>query len=87
MAKNEVIGVKTTQKNEEINSVEKYEIFNLVKQGNSIKIAIGNYLISNIQFESIEEAKMYIDRKPWELIVNTTCCIYDISKKVEQQNN
>ena len=86
MAKKEVIGLKPTVKDEKVTRVEQYQIFNLVVS-DKVKIAIGNYLIHQNEFETVEDAKNYIDSKPWELIVNTTCCIYDISKNVEQSNN
>ena len=61
--------------------VEMYEgIFEIVEINGNYSIGIANKLIVNRPFATKEEAKAYIDNKPWELIINATCLIYDLAK-------
>lgn len=65
----------------EQNKVEQCEpFFTLISRNGVTQIAVGNYIVSKLQFASTDEAKEYIQSKPWELLVNATCAIYDISK-------
>lgn len=64
---------------------EQYEIFNLVLQNGQVFIAIGNHIVTRNNFASVEDAKAYIDAKPWDLLVNTTCLIYDITNELKKK--
>lgn len=55
-----------------------HDIFTIVEKNGNCLIAISNKIISKNSFASIEEAKEYIDSKPWELLINASCAIYDI---------
>lgn len=72
---------KTTQKVTEERKVHQHEtIFTIPEINGNFCICVGNKIISKQNFVSLEEAIAYIDSKPWELIVNATCAIYDLSK-------
>lgn len=43
--------------------------FNIVKEDGKCKIIMGNYLVSTKEFKTIEEAKKYINKKPYELLM------------------
>lgn len=58
-----------------------HNIFMIVKEGSNYKIACGSNYMSRMTFATLEEAKSYIDSKPWELIINTTCYIYGLTSK------
>lgn len=78
MAEEKVLGVKPTIKAENKTTVQVYEnIFTLVTKENEQKtyIAIRNSIIWREGFENVEEAKKFIDSKPWGLIVNTVLFI------------
>ena len=62
------------------------QIFTLVTKNGQTQIAISNYIVSKMTFDSIAKAKKYIDSKPWELIVNACCCLSEINNK-QQSNN
>lgn len=47
-----------------------YKIFSLINDGEKTKIAIGNQLITDKEFENDEEAKEFIDKPDWELLAN-----------------
>lgn len=69
---------------ENTTKTEQYEtIFTLVERKEGVKIAVADKLISKLNFTNLEEAKQYIDSKPWELIVNATCLLYDLTKNVK----
>lgn len=69
--------VVTTDQN-----METYEeIFQIVKQNGVYYIGVANKLISKRSFANAEETKEYIDSKPWELVINVTCLIYDLAKE------
>lgn len=71
-------------KQEQVEKPEKYEeIFDLVKANENYYIGIAGKVISKSSFATKEEAKKYIDSKPWELIINAACLCMDLSK----QNN
>lgn len=67
-------------------TTENYEVFTLVtevdeNENSTTKIVIGQYFIK--QFETIEQAKKYIDQKPYEIIM-ALCgimCEHIINKK------
>ena len=49
-------------------------------------IMIGDKLASKELFESEDQIKKYIDKKPWELIAALTCSITDNAIKAELSN-
>lgn len=61
--------------------VKMHDVFAIVKVGNNYMIGCGNNYMSKATFASIKDAQEYIDSKPWELIINTTCYIYELSKQ------
>lgn len=61
--------VKNTQKTE----IQQHDVFTLAKKDDKIIIVLGNAIISEKQFTTFKEAKSYIDSKPYELIINSTC--------------
>lgn len=60
---------------------EKYEVFTLVSVNEEVKICVGNTQICSKTFKTLDEAKKYIDSKPYELIINSTCYIMDYMNK------
>lgn len=87
MAEENVYGVKPRVKNEEKQEVktERYgEMFILVTKDKETQIAVANNIVSRLKFKTVKAAKEYIDSKPWDLIVNTTCACYDLYNR---QNN
>lgn len=56
--------------------VEKVEpIFNVIKtEKEKYVVTIGNVVMCEKEFETATEAKKYINKKPWELIIRT--CAY-----------
>ncbi len=68
------------KKTEELIKVQQYDIFNIVEnynEGVNIGITIGNYMLEN-NFESVEDAKKYIDSKPYKLV----CAIASIYSQI-----
>lgn len=59
-------------------------IFTVLERDGIFKIAVGNKIIVKNEFKSCEEAYDYIEAKPWELIINTVCLVYELSKKVNE---
>lgn len=58
--------------------MERYENFAIIPVDEEQKgfiIALGNVRASTKEFPTIEEAKRYIDEKPWELIGATAFAI------------
>lgn len=68
-------------------NLEMYEAFGIVNNGANFVIVMGNQVIDKNTFGTAEEAKAYIDSKPWELIINATCYVYDMSKSVKNNKN
>lgn len=81
MAKEKVFGVKPKVEIKETSKVEQYEMFTLVTRSGKTQIAVTNKIVSRAEFDSIEAAKGYIDSKPWELIVNATLVVADLTKE------
>ena len=78
MAKENVYGVKPKVKVVEETKTEQYnEFFTLVTRNGKTRIACGNAIVSHNEFDSLKDAKSYIDKKPWELIINITCYVQD----------
>ena len=59
--------------------------FNLLKNKDGVRIAVGNTVATPEVFQTIEEAQKYVDSKPWGLIVAVTHICHKIIN--EQQNN
>lgn len=51
-------------------------IFMLVNNGEDVRIASGNHLVSEKEFKNEAEAEKYIKSKPYELICNLCCVIF-----------
>lgn len=68
-------------KDEKVAETERYEVFILFKADNIVRIAIDKYIMSKLTFTTFEEAKAYIDSKPYELIINAACCLMELSTK------
>lgn len=80
--KEQIYGVKPKVKIVETNKTEQYgEFFTLVTNNKETRIACGNAIVSRNVFKSTKEAKAYIDKKPWELIINVTAYVNDQLKK------
>lgn len=61
------------------------EIFSLVTNKNGkIIIVAGNYQVVDEEFDTFEEAELYISSKPYKLIFNTFQIIQDYAKKAKQ---
>lgn len=47
--------------------------FSIIKElpEGKCRITIGNNIMSEKEFNSISEAKLYIDEKPWKLLLNS----------------
>lgn len=73
MAKNEKKVVEQPQvEKPQITVVDSLECFGIVtdpKDSSKLRIVVGNHCASSIQFDSVTEAKAYIEKKPWELIM------------------
>lgn len=78
MENNEKYGVKPTEAKQTANKTMIHEIFQLVKLGTRVKITIPGYQVSAKDFKTFTEAKAYIDKKPWELIINTTAALNEL---------
>lgn len=84
MAEEKVLGIKPEVKNEEKITTEIYrDIFVLVTRNDKTQIAIQNSIIWREEFESIQDAKDFIDEKPWGLIVNTVLFIQQQTKDLK----
>lgn len=52
---------------------EVYNPFSFGTQENgNVIIKVGQYKVSNMEFNTIEEAKTYLEQKPWEIILTIT---------------
>lgn len=73
MAKNEKKEVKQPQGEQpQITIVDSHECFGIVndpKEKEKFRIVVGNHCASSIMFDSVAEAKAYIEKKPYELIM------------------
>ena len=79
-----VYGIKPKVTKEEKQAVEKYDFcFNLVTRDGKTTVCVANFPVSNKVFDTIKEAKAYIDSKPWELLVAAIGTAYDIVHNVE----
>lgn len=62
-------------------------IFQIVKNNGNYIIGVADKVICKQVFATKEEAIAYIDKKPWDLIINVSCLCYDMSKKTKTNNN
>lgn len=86
MAKEKVYGIKPKVKNVEKVSTEEFDkIFTLVTQKGITRIAVGNSIVSQMQFDTVKAAKEYVSSKPWELIVNVTLLILEKTNKMKEE--
>lgn len=53
------------------------------EKGTKCHIAVGNQFVSNKKFETVEQAKKYIAKKPYELIFATCIVIFN---KLNERN-
>lgn len=80
MAKKTKQAAQPEIKVERSTNTEQYEtIFTLVQNNGNVMIAVADKIISKMTFATFEEAKAYIDSKPYELIVNATCLLYELT--------
>lgn len=76
-----VIGIPKVTEQKKYETEKYQEIFTLVTEddGENKKtmIAIGNSYIWRAKFDSVDDAKAFIDAKPWGLMVNTIIYIQE----------
>lgn len=71
----------------EVDQQEQEDIFLIVRNDKKYLIAITNQIVSRKQFETVEEAREYIQSKPWELILNATAVMMKHLEELKQVNN
>lgn len=76
-----VIGIPKVTKETKIETEDYEQIFTLVTEDDGAnkrtRIAIGNSIVWREDFKTINEAKAFINAKPWGLIVNTVLFIQE----------
>lgn len=61
--------------------------FVAVEKDGIFKIAAGDTIISKNDFTTLDEAKAYVNSKPYELIINISCyCMEQTLKQNEKEN-
>ena len=79
--------MKKTKKQEQNFITENYEVFTLFTENTEIKkctkIILGNYLIK--EFENLEDAKKWIDSKPYEIYMALIGVITEILIKNKKE--
>lgn len=91
MKKVEQLGIEDQTKQDGKVTYELYgdDMFAIILDNESRKyfITVGKYALSNPIYESIEDAKKYIDSKPWELIAKIGMVFIDeLKKEVNKEN-
>lgn len=83
--------METKQLNEKkttITPVAECELFTIIKvesnEKTTHKIAAGDAIISDKDFDTITDAKKYINKKPYELLTNLMCLTYQKMKSYEE---
>ena len=71
----------------EVDQQEREDIFLIVRNDKKYLIAITNQIVSRNVFDTVEEARAYIQSKPWELILNATAVMMKHLKELKQVNN
>lgn len=85
MAKKEDYSQEAKVTNIEVNEQNYEDVFLIVKNANHYLIALTNQIVSKQQFASVEEAKAYIQSKPWELIFNATAVMMAMLNKQNEK--
>ena len=87
MAKKKEEGYETKPKvqSTELVKTHQHDVFIIVEKNGQCLIALGDKIISKCSFSTVEEAQNYIDSKPWELIINATCAVWEIVVKQTQK--
>lgn len=57
--------------------------FTIIEKGKNFFIGCCGTIATREVFESKEAAIKYIESKPWDLLVNVVCLIYDKTKDLE----
>lgn len=85
MAKEPKKEYSNTPKIEEFktNQVEQEDLFLIVNKDGKYLIALTNKIVSKQQFDTLEEARTYVQSKPWELILNATAVMMNYLQKPE----
>lgn len=65
------------------NQVEQEDLFLIVNKDDKYLIALTNKIVSKMQFNTIEDARKYVQSKPWELILNATAVMMNYLQKPE----
>lgn len=65
------------------NQVEQEDLFLIVNKDGKYLIALTNKIVSKQQFNTLEEARNYVQSKPWELILNATAVMMNYLQKPE----
>lgn len=67
----------------------KEPLFAMVKnpQTGKVIIVVGNNKVTNHEFNNYEEAEIFVNEKPYELIINTACLFMNFSLEQQKQNN
>ncbi|MEM3771989.1 MAG: hypothetical protein QXW80_06730 [Candidatus Micrarchaeia archaeon] len=84
-------GKSTSNENEDVN-MSKYEILNnapfvLVHGPDGWFIVMGEHIVSEKRFKTKDEAKKYVDTKPWELIFVGAVAYMKILEKVKKDSD
>lgn len=62
--------------------------FTILKLNENYVITIGNEVVTNKTFESVDAAKKYINKKEYNFMMVAFAICYDIiKKKIEEENN
>lgn len=61
-------------------------LLTIVENNKEYCITCGNYQISPY-FKSKQDAEKYIEKRPYELIVNLVCLVIDVNNKNNMLNN
>lgn len=77
---------KAEKKVECLRKIHQYEeIFTIVEENDQFRIAVGNKIVDQKVFKTLKDAQKYIDEKPWKLMINVTCLVYEMSKIANNQ--
>lgn len=69
-----------------INVNERVEIFRVVKEGEeNAMITFAGKKATEKTFKTVEEAKKYIRKKPWDLILTIVAAMYEVINKVKEE--
>lgn len=83
--KKEAYETKPKVQSTELVKTQQHDVFIIVEKNGQCLIALGDKIVSKNTFATIEEAQNYIDSKPWELIINATCAVWEIVVKQTQK--